>query len=134
MEKIINFFTTNDQFAKTNNIVLEDAKKGWAKASMVITSKHLNGANVVHGGAIFTLADFAFAVASNSYGNIALSINSSIFFINSANLGDKLIAEATEIARNNKLATYKVSVTNYNTIIASFEGMVYIKKDSFIKK
>jgi acyl-CoA thioesterase len=88
----------------------------------------------VHGGAIFTLADFVFAVASNSYGDVALSINSSIFFINSAKIGEKLSAQAIEIERNKKLATYKVLVTNEDDkTIASFHGMVYIKNKTFIE-
>jgi acyl-CoA thioesterase len=134
MQNIKEFFSTHDKFAKKNNIILEDAKQGWAKASMIISQDHLNGVDVVHGGAIFTLVDFVFAVASNSYGDVALSINSSIFFINSAKIGEKLSAQAIEIERNKKLATYKVLVTNEDDkTIASFHGMVYIKNKTFIE-
>jgi acyl-CoA thioesterase len=127
------FFSQNDQFAKENNIILEEIKEGYAKTSMKIGKKHLNAANVVHGGAIFTLADFAFAIASNTYGTIALSINSSISFINGAKEGEKLYAVATEIEKNFKLGSYTVTVTNDDgKIIAIFQGMVYRKDKKFL--
>ncbi len=123
------FFSKNDRFAKENNMVIEEIKEGYAKTSMIVEKKHLNAANVTHGGAIFTLADFALAIASNSYGTIALSINSSISFINSAKEGDKLFAQAKEIDKNFKLGSYCVMVTNQDDkTVASFQGMVY-KKD-----
>ena len=123
------FFSKNDRFAKENNMVIEKIKEGYAKTSMIVEKKHLNAADVAHGGAIFTLADFAFAIASNSYGTLALSINSSISFINSAKEGDKLFAEAKEIDKNFKLGSYCVMVTNQDDkTVASFQGMVY-KKD-----
>ena len=123
------FFSQNDQFAKQNGMVVEEIKEGYAKTSMKIEKQHLNAANVVHGGAIFTLADFAFGIASNTYGTIALSINSSISFLNGAKEGEKLYAVACEIDKNFKLGSYTVTVTNDNDkTIAIFQGMVY-KKD-----
>ncbi len=97
---------------------------------MRIQKYHLNSVNVVQGGAIFTLADFAFAAASNSYGTVALGISVNIFYVKSATKGT-LIAEAKEISVTPKLATYHVTVMNQKKeIIAIFQGMVYRKKDS----
>ena len=96
---------------------------------MVINDSHLNGVNVVHGGAIFTLADLAFAAASNSHGTVAVAINASIWFVTAAREGT-LYAEAKEVSRNPKLATYSIQVTDDSgDIVAHFEGMVYRKKD-----
>ena len=64
-----------DRFAKTSGIRLLEASPGYAKAEMVINENHLNAVGVVQGGAIFTLADFTFAVASNSHGKMALAID-----------------------------------------------------------
>ena len=134
-EKLKDFFAAQDRFAKKNNILVEDISEGYAKTSMVIDESHLNGADVAHGGAIFTLADFAFAMASNSYGTISLSINSSISFINGAKKGEKLIATATEIDKNYKLGSYNVEVKNQDDkIIAVFQGMVYKKDKQLIKE
>ena len=60
---------------------------------MAVTDSHLNGVNSIHGGAIFTLADLTFAAASNSRGNIALQITSSIQFFKGLSEGI-LFAEA----------------------------------------
>ena len=57
----------NDRFAGNNDIRLISISKGEAVAELVISDKHLNGVNIIQGGALFTLADFAFAAASNSH-------------------------------------------------------------------
>ncbi|HDM78639.1 MAG TPA: hotdog fold thioesterase [Deltaproteobacteria bacterium] len=128
MERIMRFFE-NDRFAKHSGIELLEVSEGKAKAKMEIGEKHLNGVGLVHGGAIFTLADLAFAVASNSHGTAALAINVSIAYLKATTKGT-LFAEAEEVSRNPKLATYAVRVTNEDDeLIALFQGTVYRKKD-----
>ena len=128
MEAVRNFFK-NDTFAEHLGIELLEVSKGRAKAKMEIRDHHLNGVNIAHGGAIFSLADLAFAVASNSHKTIALAINASISFLKAVS-GGTLIAEATEVSINPKLATYDIRVTNENNdLIALFQGTVYRKKD-----
>ncbi|MCY1721920.1 hotdog fold thioesterase [Prolixibacteraceae bacterium Z1-6] len=118
-----------DMFAKTSGIELLDAFPGYAKASMKVCDNHLNSVGVVHGGAIFTLADFAFAVASNSNGRMALGINAEISFFKALTMGT-LTAEAKEISINNKLATYLVEIKNEeDELIAHFKGTVYRKRE-----
>lgn len=96
---------------------------------MEINEKHLNGVNIVHGGAIFTLADFAFAAVANSYGTVAVAINVSISYIKAATKGT-LIAEAKEISINPKIGTYTINVTDDDgDIIAVFQGLAYRKRD-----
>lgn len=132
MEGIKNFFATEDKFARHSGIELVDAGLGWAKASMKIEPYHLNGAKTVHGGAMFTLADFAFAVASNSHGTLAMGINTSMSFVK-AGLKGTLHAEAREQSRNARLASYAVMLTDdEGDIVALFQGMVYLKKESII--
>ncbi len=99
---------------------------------MKIEPFHFNGAKTVHGGAIFTLADFAFAVASNSHGTLAMGINTSVSFVKAA-LAGTLYAEAKEQSRNPKLASYPVMITDdAGDTVAIFQGMVYRKKESII--
>ena len=130
-EKLKNYLQEFDRFAKKNEMIIEEVEEGFAKTSMVVKDFHLNGANVAHGGAIFTLADFAFAIASNSYGRVALSINSSISFLNAAKKGEKLIAIAKEIQKSHKLGTYEVKVLNEkDMVIATFLGTVYRKSQT----
>jgi acyl-CoA thioesterase len=129
MEVVKKFFK-NDRFADHVGIELLEVSKGRAKAKMEIKEHHLNGVNIAHGGAIFSLADLAFAVASNSHRTVALSINVSISYLKASVAGDTLIAEANEVSLNPKLATYEVRVTDKaNDLIAIFLGTVYRKKE-----
>lgn len=131
--KLEEFFSNNDRFAKANGMKIEDIDTGYAKVSMEVLEEHLNGADVCHGGAIFSLADYAFAIASNSYGSLSLAINASINFINGAKKGERLTAIASEIDKNFKLGSYTVTVTNEeDKTIASFQGMVYRKDKKII--
>jgi acyl-CoA thioesterase len=132
MNDIKEFFSREDLFARHAGIELLDVGPGWAKASMRIQPFHFNGAKTVHGGAIFTLADFAFAVASNSHGTLAMGINTSVSFVKAAVAGT-LHAEAREQSRNPRLASYTVRITDdLDDVVAIFQGMVYRKKESII--
>jgi len=126
--EIIKKYFKKDRFAKHSGIVLMEVSKGSAKVKMDITPDHINGVGIVQGGAIFTLADLAFAMASNSYGTVAVAINVNISFIKAINKGT-LYAQARETSINPKLATYDVRVTDdADNLIALFQGMVYRKE------
>ena len=66
---------TGDQFAATSGVELVEIRPGFAKARLAVQPRHLNSVGIVQGGAIFTLADFAFAVACNSSGRVAVAVN-----------------------------------------------------------
>jgi len=128
MENIKELFK-KDKFAKHNAIELLEVTKGSAKAKMEINENHLNGIGTVHGGAIFTLADFAFGVAANSHGNVTVAINVNISFMKAAHQGT-LIAEAREISLNPKISTYTIDILDSDgDLIAIFQGMAYRKRD-----
>ncbi len=132
MQKLIEFFKANDHFARHNGIELLAARPGWAQAKMEIQDYHFNGAGTVHGGAIFTLADFAFAVASNSQGQLAMGINTSTTFIKAATRGP-LYAEAEELSLNRRLASYQVRITDGDKhLIACFQGTAYRKDEPLL--
>lgn len=132
MEDIKQFFSTHDLFARHNGIELLEARAGEAVVTMQIQPFHFNGAGTVHGGAIFTLADFAFAVASNSHGQLAMGISTSMNFVK-APMSGTLYARATEQSRNAKLAAYSVIVSDdQDSTVAIFQGMVYRKKESLL--
>jgi len=132
MEEMKRFFSENDLFARHCGIELLDVGPGRARAAMRIEPFHHNAAKTVHGGAIFTLADFAFAAASNSHGKLSLAINASVSFVKAAT-GGTLYAEAREQALNPKLASYTVRITDdEDAVVAIFQGMVYRKKEPVI--
>ncbi len=122
-------FITNDRFAERAGIELVSLSPGHATAKMTLQPHHLNGYGTVQGGAIFTLADFAFAAASNSHGTVAVAINVSITFMKAARTGT-LWAETKEISCNFKLGSYTVEVKDdQGELIALFQGLVYRKSE-----
>ena len=126
-EKIKRLLNENDRFAKHNNIKLTEVGEGYAVAEMEVNNNHLNAADMVQGGAIFTLADLAFGAASNSYGVLNLNINSSISFVKSVKSG-KLTAYAKEISKNKKISVYQIEVKNQKgELIATMQGVAYSK-------
>lgn len=119
----------NDHYAELSNIELLAVSPGHATAKMTLHKHHLNGYRTVQGGAIFTLADLAFAAASNSHGSVAVGVSVNIMFMKAATAGT-LWAEARELSKNHKLGAYIVEVKDdAGDLVASFQGMVYRKKD-----
>jgi phenylacetic acid degradation protein PaaD len=91
-----------DGAARTWGIVVESAADGRARARLTVEERMLNGNRSLHGGVLFTLADVAFAAASNSLGPTTVAASASIDFLRPTGPGDVLIAEAvlrTEIGR-----------------------------------
>ena len=93
--------------------------------------RHFNSTGTVHGGAIFTLADFAFGAASKTGGKVAPAISTNMSFLKATRSGT-LYAEATEISRSRKLSVCTVQVTNdAGELVALFQGTAYIKEEPF---
>jgi len=120
-------FFKADRYAVFSGIELLEVEPGYAKARMEIREMHLNAGNVVQGGAIFTLADLAFAAAVNGYGNLAMSIETSIRYFKGVGSGI-LFAEARMVHIHKRLATFEVRVTNEtDELIALFTATAYRK-------
>ena len=123
-------FVQKDRYAQHIGVDILDFDKGTARARMEIGKHHQNSAGMVHGGAIFSLADAVFSVASNSHGTLAVAINVSISFFKAATSGT-LFAKAEEVSLNPRLATYLITILDDSgDKIALFQGTVYRKKDS----
>lgn len=110
-EKIKDYINRFDRFAAGNNIRLTKVEPGYAEAEMIVTTDVLNGNNVVQGGAIFTLADMAFAGAANAQNNGMVTQSSNLTFLRPGD-GEKLFAAAREINRGRSSGLYEIRVTN----------------------
>lgn len=120
-------FFKNDRFARQAGVELVEAGPGYAKARMRITPGHLNAGGVCQGGAIFTLADFAFGVACNAGGQLTFSINASVNYFRSECEGI-LYAEAHVVFDHKKLANCEVQVRNESgDLVATYVGTGYRK-------
>jgi len=118
---------SRDRFAAMCGMEIEEISKGYARTSMVVEDRHLNGVDIAQGGAIFTLADLAFACASNSHGPVAVSINISMSFLKAVREGETLVAEAREVSLHRKIAVYEMEVRSKDDLVAKLSGTVYRK-------
>lgn len=129
MDDILRRLFARDRFAAAAGIELLEVREGHARARMTIREQHLNGVDIVQGGAVFTLADLAFAAAANSHGTVAVAIQVSVSFLRAASSGT-LTAEATEVARSSRLSTCTVRVTDDSgELVALFNGTAFRKQE-----
>jgi acyl-CoA thioesterase len=128
--RFLRTFFARDRFAARAGVKLDQVRAGYARARMKVRTSHLNGADVVQGGAVFTLADFAFGVACNSHGTLALAVDATISFLRPTRSGC-LVAEAVEVARSRRLSRCEVRVTDADgKLVALLHGTAFVKEES----
>jgi acyl-CoA thioesterase len=126
IENLSDHLIKQDRLAQLLGMHILELAEGRAKVAMEARPEHCNGLGIVHGGALFTLADFAFAAACNSHGHPTVGINANISYVKAAKPGP-LFAEATE-AVNAKIGVCHVRVTDAEgTLLALFQGLSYRK-------
>ena len=117
----------NDPYVRHNAIEFVAADIGSATLRMRVRPEHINFNGSCHGGAIFSLADSAFGLASNSRGIVAAGINAHITYQVAVFEGDVLTALASEVSLSAKLAVYRVDVTRGDgASVSTFTGSVYV--------
>lgn len=104
-------FFAGDRFATENGAVINEIGEHYAICSMELTPHHLNAAGRVMGGAVFMLADFAFAVASNFGHPADVTTTSQITFLRPSQ-GKMLYAKSQELRRGRTAVYYETSVTD----------------------
>ena len=107
-DKTIKLFE-KDRFATENGAVIEEVDHLYAKCTMPLEARHRNAMGAVMGGAYFTLADFAFAVAANWQEIGTVSLHSDIAYLGAAK-GDTLIAEAFCVKNGKTTSYYRIEV------------------------
>lgn len=119
LERARKIFAGDAYAVETTGITIEAADKDYAKCSLSVSKKHMNASGVVMGGAIFTLADFAFAIAANSEAMNTQSLNSSIAYLNAGRCS-RLSAEARCVKSGRSICHYIIDVADESgRIIAS---------------
>jgi acyl-CoA thioesterase len=114
----------DDHTTKGMGMTIDAVGPGRATLSMVVRKDHLNGHGSCHGGAIFTLADSAFAFACNSHNTITVAQHCSVTFLAPGREGDRLTATAREVTLAGRSGVYDVSVTREDGVtIAEFRGL-----------
>lgn len=124
--QIANQMYTSDFFSQWLGIERLEDNAGKSILRMTVRREMLNGFGIAHGGITYSLADSAFAFASNSRGRHAVSIETSISHLEALQEGDILTASAEEEKLGHKIAVYRVVIKNQNDqLVALFKGTVY---------
>ncbi len=131
--ELIDYLNRYDRFAAGAGVRLVEIGDGYARAQMTVTEAHVNGANVCQGGAIFTLADLAFAAAVNSGGLMTVGTSNSITYLRSARIGDVLTAEARQ-EDHHKMPFCEIRVTNQDgLLVCVMTGSAYRRQIPLVK-
>lgn len=112
-------FFLEDRFAMvTSGIEIEAVDDGYARCSMKIDERHVNATGHVMGGAIYTLADFVFAVATNTPDKVTVTTVSQISYL-CAPKGDILYGESRILKDGRRNCFYEIAITdNAGTLVA----------------
>nr|WP_325212476.1 PaaI family thioesterase [uncultured Oscillibacter sp.] len=110
-EKLRAFRNNNNPFSSRLGIYVEELRPGYARAVKTVTAEDLNPVQVPHGGVYFTLADTACGSAMVAYGTMAVTINCSFSFLKSAQVGDRLTAEARELQGGRSVCVLEARVS-----------------------
>jgi len=108
---------SRDRFATEAGMTVEEARAGYSRCQMILNDHHKNAMGGVMGGVHFTLADLAFAVASNLGGRPTVAVHSSIQYL-SAVRGETLVAEARCKKDGRSLCFYEVEVSSEERVCA----------------
>jgi acyl-CoA thioesterase len=124
---------SKDPFAKLVGIEYQEIRPGYGRTAMTVTPQLLNSHGIPHGGAIFSLADSAFAAASNSHGQVAVALSMTVNFLATAATGTRLMAEAQELRKGHRAGFYQITVkTEAGDLVAVFQAVVHRKKESLL--
>lgn len=122
-------FFLHDEFARQNGIEIVEISEGYAHTQVRIEPRHLNAGGNVQGGVLFTLADLAFAAATNSHGSLTVTSTANITFVRGVCAGI-ITAQAQELVNSRHLPFCEVRVTDeQGNLIAIFTASGYRKED-----
>jgi acyl-CoA thioesterase len=115
---------SRDPFAASLGIELLDLAPGYCKAAMRLTPQMVNFQGNPHGGAIFSLADYAFGAACNAHGDPAVALSVTIQFLAAVKPDTRLVAEAREQRQGRRAGFYTMTVTAEDgTVVATCQAV-----------
>ena len=122
LEQLREFFSHDRYATETTGIEILEAADGYAKVGLEVREGHMNAGNRVMGAVYYTMADFAFAVASNPDAGdapITFTLSSQINFLTAAK-GRYLTAEARAVRKGRCTSFYAAEIRDeLGTLIAT---------------
>jgi acyl-CoA thioesterase len=115
-----------DAYADHLAMALVEVRPGYARAEMEAAEELAGFQGFLHAGALLSLAEYAFAVASNAHGGGAVPLTMSFTFVGLVRPGGRLVAEAVEEKLGRRTGLYRLSVTlKDGNLVASGQGVAY---------
>ena len=127
--EIIECFKADQYATQVTGIEIVEVGENYVKTKLVVEPKHMNALGIMQGGALFTLADFTFAVAVNAgQTNSTVAMECHISFFKPVTAGI-LYAESQLIAKSRSLTANDVTITNeQGDIVAKFHGRGFVRQ------
>lgn len=115
-----------DEFSRWLGIEVVDAGPKRATVRMTVRGEMVNGFGLAHGGIVYSLADSAFAFATNSNGQISVAVDCTVSYPAAVRVGDVLTAVAHEQSSTRRLGFCEVTVRNQeDVVVGHFRGTIY---------
>jgi acyl-CoA thioesterase len=125
-QEVVAHLMARDALSQWMGMSVVEADAGRSVLQMTVRDDMVNGFGTLHGGALFALADSAFAFATNAGGLLSVAVDCSISYPVASRPGDVLRAVAVEQSTTNRLAFCEVTVFNQHDVaVGYFRGTVY---------
>ncbi len=124
----IELIRERDSFARLLDIEIHEAADGQSYVSMPLTEHTANALGNVHGGVFFSLADMAFATASNSEGSLSVAVEASIQYMAPVKSEGRLEARGKKIRETRRLGFYRIEITRPDGDLVAVMQAVAFKK------
>jgi acyl-CoA thioesterase len=125
-EAVVGKMLATDALSRWLGLEVTEIAPRRSTCRMTVREEMVNGFGTSHGGIVFSLADSAFAFATNASGRLSVAIDCTISYPVAVRPGDVLTAVAVEESASNRLAFCDVTVRNQrDAIVGHFRGTVY---------
>jgi acyl-CoA thioesterase len=116
-----------EPFAQSLRMELKELEEGFSAVEMTYEPERMdNMFGRAHGGSIFALIDEAFETVCQSDGTVTVALNVSVTYVASPETGACLRAEAREVNRSKRTASYDIKVTESDgRLIAICQALAY---------
>ena len=131
-EKLRQFITAHNAFAKKLNVTVEEIRPGYARVSKTVLADETNPAGTAHGGLFLTLTDIASGSAAAAHGHVAATVSEDYHYLRGALAGDKMTAEAREVKCGRTLCVFEVQITNQDGVLLGVGNCTYFIKDRLL--
>ncbi len=123
---IVSEMMDNDAMSQWLGITVKSIEQGCVICQMTVRKEMTNGFGIAHGGITYSLSDSSLAFSTNTYGNHAVSVETSISHLKPVKVGDVLTTQVEEISLSKRIGVYHIKVLNQNNILVStMKGTIY---------